>query len=257
MKIHHIRSATFIIEKGNNFIMVDPMLAPKGSTIPFAFFRHKPVKNPTVELPHGSKSILSKVTHVLITHLHPDHLDKDGINFLREQNIPVICSEHHRKKLKNKGVNVVQSLQIWEPQVFLNGSITGIPGQHGYGFISKPMGSVMGFYIQFDDKTSIYISSDTIYSNDVDRVFQELKPDLSVLAAGSAQFDFGGPLLMNHEDLIRFTKNAPGKVYANHMESVNHCPTTRDKLKELLRANKLIEKVFIPSDGETFEIKCQ
>ncbi len=111
-----------------------------------------------------------------------------------------------------------------------------------------------GFHIQFDDKTSIYVSSDTIYTNDIDKVFEELKPDLSVLAAGSAQFDLGGRLLMNHEDLIRFLQNAPGKVYANHMESVNHCPTTRENLKELLRTNQLIEKIFIPDDGETFEI---
>ena len=255
MKIHHIRSATFIIEKGNNFIMVDPMLSAKGSIVPFAFFRHKPVRNPIVGLPAGSKNILEKVTHVLITHLHPDHFDKDGIKFLRERNIPVICSEHHKTKLEKKGINVVQALQFWEPQGFLNGTITGIPGKHGYGFIAKPMGSVMGFHIQFEDKTSIYISSDTIYTNDIDRVFQELKPDLSVLAAGSAQFDFGGPLLMNHDDLMRFTGNAPGKVYANHMEAVNHCPTTRDKLKELLSAGNLIEKVFIPEDGETFELE--
>ncbi len=254
MKVHHLRSATFVIEKGNDFILVDPMLSPKGSIVPFAFFRHKPIKNPIVELPTGSKDILEKVTHALITHPHPDHLDKDGIQFLRKRNLPVICSVHHKKKLINKGINIVQTLQFQKPQGFLNGSITGIPAKHGYGFIAKLMGVVMGFHIQFDDKSSIYISSDTIYTNDIDRVFKELKPDLSVLAAGSAQFDLGGPLLMNHDDLIRFTINAPGKVYANHMESVNHCPTTRKKLKELLCANQLIEKVFIPGDGETFEI---
>jgi L-ascorbate metabolism protein UlaG (beta-lactamase superfamily) len=255
MKIHHLRSATFIIEKDNNFIMVDPMLNPKGSIVPIAFFRHKPVRNPIVGLPAGSKYVLDKVTHVLITHLHPDHLDKAGINFLRERNIPVVCSEHHKKNLEKKGVNVVQTLQFWKRQNFLNGSITGIPALHGYGFISKLMGSVMGFHIEFDDKTSIYISSDTIYTKDVDKVFQELRPDLSVLAAGSARFDLGGPLLMNHEDLIRFTRDAPGKVYANHMESFNHCSTTRYKIKELLKANQLIKKVIIPDDGELFEIE--
>ncbi len=255
LKIHHLRNATFIIEKDTNFILVDPMLAPKGLMVPFAFFRHKPVKNPMVELPSGSKAILDKVTHVLITHPHPDHLDKDGIKFLRERNIPVICSHHHKNKLAKKSINVIQTLQFWKRQSFLNGSITGIPAKHGYGFIAKPMGIVMGFYIKFEDKTSIYISSDTIYTNDIDRVFEQLKPDVSVLAAGSAQFDFGGPLLMNHEDLIRFTKNAPGIVYANHMESVNHCPTTREKLKKLLKANQLIEKVYIPGDGETFEVE--
>lgn len=251
MQIHHLRSATFIIEKDDNFILVDPMLAPKGSIVPFAFFRHKPAKNPTVELHAGSERILDKVTHGLITHLHPDHLDKEGISFLQKRNIPVICSENHKNKLKTKGLNIVQALSFWESQVFLNGSITGIPTQHGYGFIAKLMGSVMGFHIRFRDKSSIYISSDTIYTTDIDRVFEELKPDVSVIAAGAAQFDLGGRLLMNHEDLLRFTKNAPGKVYANHVESLNHCPTTRRQFKELMKANQLLEKVLIPEDGET------
>ena len=149
MKIHHLRSATFIIKKGNHFIMVDPMLAPKGSTFPFAFFRHKPVKNPIVELPVGSNDIIDKVTHVLITHPHPDHLDKNGIQFLLERNIPVVCSGHHKKKLSSKGLNVIQTLPFWEPQDFLNGFITGIPAKHGYGFIAKPMGIVMGFQASF------------------------------------------------------------------------------------------------------------
>lgn len=116
------------------------------------------------------------------------------------------------------------------------------------------MGNVMGFHIQFDQGKSIYISSDTVYTNDVDRVFSELKPDLSVLAAGSAQFDFGGPLLMNDADIIRFTQNAPGKVYANHMESVNHCPTTREKLRALLAQNNLQDKSIIPDDGDGFQV---
>ena len=257
MKIHHIRSATFIIEQGDHFILVDPMLDPKGAFVPFAFFRHKPVRNPTAEFPKASQSILDKVTHVLITHDHPDHLDKSGIKFLKERNLPVICSEQHQKKLKKKGFNVVKTLQFWNPQNFLNGSITGIPCHHGYGFIAKLMGDVMGFHIQFDDGSSIYISSDTIYTDDVDKVFRELKPDLSVLAAGSAQFDLGGRLLMDQDDMIKFTKNAPGKVYANHMEAVNHCPTTRDKLKELMRDNQILDKVIIPNDGESFIIDGQ
>ena len=35
-------------------------------------------------------------------------------------------------------------------------------------------------------------------------------------------------------DIIQFTKNAPGKVIMNHLEAVNHCPTTRAGLKETL-----------------------
>ncbi|MEN8138339.1 MAG: MBL fold metallo-hydrolase [Bacteroidota bacterium] len=253
MIIHHLRSATFVIEKDNDFILIDPMLGKKGSIPPFAFFRHKIRRNPYVELPANSTEILNKVTHALITHLHPDHLDDAGYKFLKEKNIPVICSKLDEKKLLKKGLNITQKLNYWEPQEFLGGKITGTPAVHGYGFIAKLMGNVMGFNIQFKDNSSIFISSDTIYTKDMDKVFKDLNPKLSVLAAGSAQFDFGGPLLMKPDDLIKFIKNFPNKVYANHMDAVNHCPTTRIKLKELLEKHGLTDKAFIPNDGESFE----
>ncbi|RUT78992.1 MBL fold metallo-hydrolase [Ancylomarina longa] len=255
MKIHHLRSATFVIESNNNFILVDPMLGKKGSIPPFAFFRHKPRKNPYVSMPANSTDILSKVTHAVITHLHPDHLDAKGYEFLKNKNIPVTCNQLDKKKLIKKGLNVVSSLEYQKPTDFLKGKIIGIPARHGYGFIAKPMGNVMGFYIELPDEPSIYISSDTIYTNDVENTLVDLKPDISVLAAGSAQFDIGGPLLMNIADIAKFITNAPNKVYANHMEAVNHCPTDRNKLKQLVAKLSAVEKVIIPGDGESFELK--
>ncbi len=254
MKIHHLRSATFIIEYKKDFILIDPMLGKKGSMPPFAFFRHKAKRNPIVELPDNSSDLLKKVTRCIITHRHPDHLDNDGIKFLKENNIPVTVSYKDAKPLRKKGLNIYQIIKYCDPHLFLDGKITGIPTRHGYGFIAKPMGNVMGFHIEFDRENSIFISSDTIYTPNIDKAFKLFKPKISVLAAGSAQFDLGGPLLMKPADIVKFIKNAPNKVYANHMEGVNHCPTTRSKLKDLLKANNLTNKVFIPKDGETLEV---
>lgn len=186
--------------------------------------------------------------------MHPDHLDKAGVKYLVENDIAVIGSKLDEKKLNKKGIRIENSLNYWEPQEFLNGQITGIPALHGYGFISKPMGNVMGYTLKFADNESIYISSDTIYTPDIDRVFNDIRPDIAVLAAGTAQFDFGGPLLMNQNDIMKIINNAPGRVYANHMDAVNHCAMTRIKLKELLHKSDLSEKVAIPQDGESFEL---
>jgi len=68
MKIHHLRNATFVIESGANFILVDPMLSGKGKLPPFAYFRHKLKRNPIVSLPDNASQILNKVTQCLITH---------------------------------------------------------------------------------------------------------------------------------------------------------------------------------------------
>jgi len=36
MKIHHLRNATFVIESGTHFILIDPMLIEKGKLAPFS-----------------------------------------------------------------------------------------------------------------------------------------------------------------------------------------------------------------------------
>lgn len=251
MKIHHLRNATLVLEAGEHYILVDPMLGKKGKAAPpFTLFRFKPKRNPLVDLPDNSKEILERVTHCLITHLHPDHLDKAAIEFLREKKIPITCSFKDRKKLKHQKLNVVQEVEYLEKVNFLDGHIMGVPARHGYGFIAGPMGNVMGFMIQLPNEPSVYISADTIYTEDVNELLKGQKPDISILACGSAQLDIGKPLLMHMKDILRFVENAPGKVLANHMEALNHCPTSREELRVALSENGFQEKVAVPEDGE-------
>lgn len=243
-----------VIQSGKNVILIDPMLGDKGSAgPPFTLFRFKPKRNPIVDLPSNALNLVANVTHCLITHLHPDHLDKAGEKLLRDRQIPITCSIKDEVELKKRGLNVVQALDYWQPTSFLGGKITGIPAVHGYGFVAKPMGNVMGFHIELPNEKSIYLSSDTIYTDDVHRVLTELKPNIAVVAAGSAQLDIFQPLLMRMDDILKFVKNAPNKVIANHLEAVNHCPTTRIGLREELKKINLSDKAFIPNDGESID----
>lgn len=75
----------------------------------------------------------------------------------------------------------------------------------------------MGFYITLKDQPTIYLSSDTIYTEAVYRVIKTYLPDIRVLACGTAQFDLFDKLIMNEEDIIQFVRDSSGKVIANHM----------------------------------------
>lgn len=242
-----------VIESGEKIILVDPMLGKAGTSLPFSLFRFKARKNPLVELPKNSMEIVEKTTHCLITHLHPDHLDKEAETFLKSKNIPIICSTKDENTLKKRGLNVIQSIEYWKTQDFLGGKITGIPAIHGYGFVVKAMGNVMGFYVELPNEKSVYLSSDTVYTDHVEKVLTQLKPEIAVLACGSAQLDFGQPLLMHMNDILKFVKTAPKFVFANHLEALNHCPTTRTDLRKKLIEMALLDKVFIPNDGESIE----
>ncbi len=255
LNIHHFRNATMVIETEKDVILVDPMLGLKGTMPTFTFFRFKAQKNPIVNLPENCDEILKKITHCIITHQHPDHIDKEGERFLKENKTPITCSVNDEEAFKKKGLNVVQTINYWEKSDFLGGRIEGIPAKHGYGFIAKPMGNVMGFHIKLPKQKSIYISADTVYTDAVDKVLKEYKPDICVVASGTAQLDIFQPLLMTITDILKFVKNSPEKVIANHLEAVNHCPTTRKKLREELEINNLSEKVEIPIDGEIINME--
>ena len=181
MKIHHLRNVTFVIEAEDKFILVDPMLGKKGTIAPFTLFRYKAKRNPLVSLPKNSQQILDKITDCLITHLHPDHLDKAGEEFLREKNIPIVCNREDKKALLKRGLNVIKALNYWNNQDYFEGKIVGIPAKHGYGWVSGLMGKVMGFYIELSNSPSIYISADTVFTEDVNRALTELNPDISVV----------------------------------------------------------------------------
>ena len=251
MTIHHIRNASMIIETNDHVLLIDPMIGDVGTAAPpFSFIRFKPKKNPIVPLPKGVMDLIEKTTHCLITHQHADHLDKAALDFLRAKQIPISCSHLDTEDLLKKGLHVVNSIEYNQAHDFLGGSIEGIPARHGYGYVAKPMGNVMGYYIQLPNKPSVYLSSDTIYTEDVQNVLLNKQPDISVVACGSAQLDIFKPLLMTIEDITRFIVDAPYQVICNHLEAVNHCPTTRKGLKEHLISKGLIEKCWIPEDGD-------
>ena len=93
-----------VIEANAKVILVGPMMNPKGAKSTLTLFRFERKRNPTVPLPENSKQTLERVTHCLITHRHPDHIDEAAIKFLVEENIPVICSVLDEKVAQEKVV---------------------------------------------------------------------------------------------------------------------------------------------------------
>jgi len=262
MKIHHLRNATFVIESNDRYILIDPMLSAKGALPPFSRIKHKAENNPIVELPENSASILAKVTHTLVTHsqkwgiealTHTDHFDAAGRTFLQKNNTPVATLKNDVKYMKKHRINVIAELEYWKPHTFLDGQVTAIPAKHGHGFIHNMMANGAGLFLELPNEPSIYISGDTVLTEDVKKALKELKPDITVVAAGNASIDVGGDILMPIEEIIEFIELSPKKVIANHLEALNHCPITRESLKEVLIKNSLMDKTCIPKDGEVLE----
>lgn len=253
MQIHFIRNASLIVTAQDHAIVVDPMLSGKGALPPLSIFRHKAARNPLVPLPDNTEAALEKVNAALITHCrrgHVDHLDLKGRRFLRDRQVPTYCRTGDERYLRKRGVDA-HALTSEERQPFLDGAITLIPARHGHGWISSVMGPGVGYVLELPGEPSLYIAGDTVMTDDVRRALTEMKPDVAIVAAGNASVDVGKPILMQLEEVIEFATLAPGRVVANHLEALNHCPITREQVADAARAANLDKPLEIPLDGET------
>ena len=256
MKIHFLRNATLIVQSGGYHILVDPMLGEAGRLPPYAFLRRAPRMNPLVGLPDGADEALEKTTAVLITHCrwgHFDHLDAAGWRWVAKRKLPVYSHRLDERYLRRRRLQTI-SLTVGKAADFLGGTITAVSTEHGYGLIGKLMGPGVGYIIQLPNEPMLYLSGDTVLTPEVRRVLTEVKPDVAVLAAGTAVLDVGRPILMPISEQLEFIKLATGKVIATHMEALNHCTTTRAELETAVKQANLQHKLIIPLDGEMIEI---
>ena len=256
MKITQLRNATALLHLGDHRILVDPMLAPEGALPPLKLFDRRE-RNPLVDLPAGTDALLDTVTHCLITHCqkgHFDHLDRAGRRWLREKNIPVICTPHDAEFLRQRGLNVQPLPQEHhEPQAFLGGRIRTVRCTHGEGMMGLLMEHGVGYFIEMPGEPSLYVCGDTVLSGTVRRFIQEHQPQVALVPAGGARFDVGQHVIMGADEVIEFAGMLSGTTVANHLEALSHCPVTRAELRTKAAAAGLASRVAIPADGETLE----
>jgi L-ascorbate metabolism protein UlaG (beta-lactamase superfamily) len=233
------------------------MLAPRGALPTLKYLAGTRRRNPLVDLPPAAPMLLQRVSHGLITHCqrgHFDHLDRSGKRFLREARVPVVCMPRDAPYLGARGL-VVQALQGEHTQAFFHGSITPIPCVHGRGLVGRLMEHGHGYFIDLPGEPSVYIAGDTVLTDDVRQCLAQRQPRVAVLPAGGARFDFGGDILMGAADVLEACRLTSGCVIANHLEALDHCPTTRAGLAAAVSSAGLTERLLIPDDGVALEFR--
>ncbi len=259
MRITQLRNATLIVHVGQYHILVDPMLAPMNALPPLRLFARKRLRNPTVDLPANAAAALAQVTHCLITHCqkgHFDHLDRAGKHWLRERQIGVICTPHDAAYLRQRGLNVQPLLAGHAtPQPFLGGTIQTVPCTHGLGLVGALMEHGVGYFVALPGEPSLYLSGDTILTDAVRGFVRQHQPDVCVVPAGGAHFDLGGDIIMGVHETIAFAQIATGRVIANHMEALSHCPVRRLDLRQAALTAGLAYRMVVPEDGEMVDLR--
>ena len=99
-------------------------------------------------------------------------------------------------------------------------------------------------------------AGDTILCDQVREALESFQPEVIVLHAGGATLSGSDPIIMTAEQVVETALAAPeARVVAVHLESLDHCPVTRQGLREAAdRAGIAAGRLLIPADGETVEL---
>jgi L-ascorbate metabolism protein UlaG (beta-lactamase superfamily) len=248
MKLQLLRNATQVLTVNNKTILIDPMLAPKGSYNAFQQTGNDR-KNPLVDLPLNQQEIhdlIAQTDAVLLTHLHLDHWDPTAQQLL-PKDIPLFCQPANVEAIQKVGFTNVQHVAheiTWEGI-----KINRTDGKHGKGEVEKRMGIISGYVVSFEDE-SVYIAGDTIWCDDVKKAIDQYQPSRIVLNGGAARFIEGDAIVMDINDIITVCQYAPkANVYVVHLDAVNHGTESRADIKAAIEANGLSDRCSAPEDG--------
>lgn len=245
-KIQLIRNATMKITYAGFTFLTDPMFSPKGAIKPFAGIE----PNPTKELPLKIEDIIKGVDCVLVTHLHPDHLDTVACEALPKK-IPLFCQPGDEDAIKNSGfINIaaVETSREWNGITIIR---TG--GKHGSGKILEHMGKVSGYIFTAKNQPTLYWAGDSVLCDEVKYAVNKYKPEIIITHSGGAKIPGFDPIIMDSEQTIKLANIASkASIVAIHMESLDHCAVMREALRgDAEKAGIPSSKLIIPKDGET------
>jgi L-ascorbate metabolism protein UlaG (beta-lactamase superfamily) len=232
-----VRNATVIVELAGKRLLVDPALDDAGARPPVANTAN-PAHNPTVALPFPAEEVVRDLDAIVVTHRHRDHLDARAEELL-PRDVPVFCQPEDAEALQELRLDVhpVDGELEWQGL-----RIARTPARHGHGAVAEALAPVSGFVL--DD---VYVAGDTVWYEGVEETLARHEPRVAVVNAGGAEFLEGGLIIMGIDDVREVAARVP-TVVAVHLESLNHCYLTRERL---LAA---VPGVLVPEDGETLAL---
>jgi L-ascorbate metabolism protein UlaG (beta-lactamase superfamily) len=218
----HIGTATMLVDFGGLTFLTDPVFDPA----PAEYVSGPVVLRSTIE-PAISASELPPFDAVLLSHdEHPDNLDGAGRRLLNGK--PVFTTESGSGRLGGQAIGIAP----WASRTFIAGGksvvITATPAHHG------PAGDLVGFILQIpgEDKV-LYISGDTTYESDLDRIGDMFSIGVAVLHLGAAKFAIVGDQMisMDSESASRFAASlAADVVVPVRFSSWEHFTETEDEI---------------------------
>ncbi|WP_298302408.1 MBL fold metallo-hydrolase [uncultured Erythrobacter sp.] len=268
-----VRNATARLSYAGMTLLLDPMLSEKGAFQSFAGI----APNPTASLPVPAADIIADIDAVIVSHMHTDHFDRAATDML-PKDIPIITPDNSytpnrgpegprlafKDDLEGRGFTDVSVMSENGPTQFGAITVHQVWGLHGRGDLGRVLGNVNGIVIEAEDCPTIYWTGDSVLDEgEVSAILEQFRPDIVIAHTGGPVIEAlsSDIMLMDAAQAVRLMEmatavNSDCKMIAVHMESLDHCFSTRDDLRTALsdKDEAMRLRVFIPADGETVEL---
>lgn len=161
-------------------------------------------------LPLPVEQIMEDVDAVIVTHLHPDHIDISPIDGTvgapLDKKIQIYCqNEEDAAVLEKSGFSRITVLPLTGLKVG-NAKITRIPAKHG---TYKNCGEAMGVMFSAETEKTFYLAGDTVWYYGVQKAINAFKPEVIALNCCAAETKENGRLIMGAEDVWNVSLTAP------------------------------------------------
>jgi L-ascorbate metabolism protein UlaG (beta-lactamase superfamily) len=246
MRLQLIRNATLRLTYAGQELLIDPWLAEQYSQ-PGVTGKSN---IPTAALPIPLRDVVRDVELVLVSHLHPDHIDLKPT--LIPTNLPVLGQPNDVEALRAAGFTQVTAL---DRELEWQGiRITRTGGAHGTGPVGEAMGEVSGFVFQADGEPTVYWAGDTIWYAEVRRIIDAFEPEVIVTHSGGAMIQETLIMMDAQQTLDLLRAAGQATVVAVHLEAVDHATVPRGELRQAAGQAGLSSRLLVPEDGETIEL---
>ena len=248
MRVHWIGGATAFLEVGAFRVLTDPVLG-EGEALA-----------PLVRLAPLPPFDLVPLDAVLLSHVHPSHLDAAAAGRLRKDT-PVVAPPDQAAFLRARGFTGVVPLGWWERTGLARGGaslrILALPAWHSADpGTSLELGTVNGYLIEHvrdDEHRVIYWTGDTVWFDGL-AVIRERAPRIDLLlphvgAAGAGE-PKGRRTLDAAEAARLIALVAPRAVVPIHHHTFSHYTEPIEALRDRLAGGPHADRLHLLHEGE-------
>jgi L-ascorbate metabolism protein UlaG (beta-lactamase superfamily) len=259
-----IGGPTYVLQLGSFKILADPMLGPKSDSA-FVLKKDPLTGNPNTwfkRLTAPAPFDTAGIDLLMISHAHPDHIDKAARDRL-QKDLKIILPSSNVEQVKAWGFTHLLGLDWNDTLNFTKREetlrIIAVKAMHAAEPLNTELGKVNGYIIEYrkgKEGYRIYWTGDTIWFDEIEQIKQYgklslLLPHLGAVGAGSALGRRG----LDAAEAVRIINTLdPARTIPIHHTTFSHYREPISVLREQAAKKAKSSRITFPAAGTVYKL---